>query len=369
MNLRPTKRALGLAVGALVLFGVGTSVQAGWVLAIAALLAGFLIAGVLLPIRGLSGIAVARNVPARAVAGEPVSVTLTVANRGRGSRGLIRVSDDFCGRGAAVVTWLRPGEAREFVTQRSGTRRGVYEGGLAVVETGVPFGVARTRRRDHVGSTLVVHPKVYDVSRGIWEALSARRAPMVTDEASSVREYQPGDPLRSIHWRSVARKGHLVVREFDVHHRAGVTVAVSVPEDPDAADAVASIACSFAMSAQLDGSEVRLVSAHDGDVHVISARTSGQVLDWGARLAPARPGFAAVLDAARHARVETVVCVCGSDELPTDRLSALASGRSVFVITVGDEVQAASWADRGIRVASVAPSEVESWFESRSAVS
>ena len=62
MNVRPTKRALALAGGVVALFLVGTNVQAGWVLVIAALLAGVLAVGAILPLRGLSGIVVGRRV-------------------------------------------------------------------------------------------------------------------------------------------------------------------------------------------------------------------------------------------------------------------------------------------------------------------
>jgi uncharacterized protein (DUF58 family) len=37
----------------------------------------------------------------------------------------------------------------------------------------------------------------------------------ITAHASSVREYVPGDPLKRIHWPTTARRGELMVKEFD----------------------------------------------------------------------------------------------------------------------------------------------------------
>jgi uncharacterized protein (DUF58 family) len=192
----------------------------------------------------------------------------------------------------------------------------------------------------------------------------------MTDDTSSVREYQHGDPLRSIHWRSVARRGHLVVKEFDVHQRAGVTIAASVPDDPAAADAVASVACSLGIAAQKDGSEVRLLSAHAGEAHVLAARTRGQVLDWGARLAPAHPDMTGVLGPAMHSRSDMIVGVCAAEAAAAARIRALAGGREVLMILIGEPGTApSSLHGAGIRVATVAPDEVESWFESGSIAS
>ena len=36
-----------------------------------------------------------------------------------------------------------------------------------------------------------------------------------TSHAAGVRDYQPGDPLNRIHWKSSARKDRFMVKEFD----------------------------------------------------------------------------------------------------------------------------------------------------------
>src|SRR5205823_7359254 len=120
--------------------------------------------GAVVEVRSLHGIDVARTVPRTASAGQPLPVTLQVSNTGRGPRGLVLVSDEFCGSGAALARFVRPGERREFRALRDQCRRGVYRDGRTTVESGFPFGVVRARRRGTVASTLVVHPKTYDVA-------------------------------------------------------------------------------------------------------------------------------------------------------------------------------------------------------------
>ena len=102
-TFRPTSRAFAMIGGVLILFAVGTSVEAGWVLAIAALLAGLTVAGAFIAVRSLHGIEIARTVPRTASAGQPLPVTLQVSNTGRGPKGLVLVSDEFCGSGAALA--------------------------------------------------------------------------------------------------------------------------------------------------------------------------------------------------------------------------------------------------------------------------
>jgi uncharacterized protein (DUF58 family) len=355
VNVRPTKRALALGAGAIALFAVGTNVQAGWVLVIAALLAGVLGVGLVMPLRASAGIVVGRRVPRSAVAGQRVAVTLRVTNQSKRLRGLLTLHDDLCGEGSAVVDVVRPGEAREFASMRSGARRGVYTSGECTIRAGAPFGLVRTTRTTQVASPIVVYSRTYDVSARQMIGGGSWRATAPIGDASSVRDYRPGDPLRHIHWKSVARRGQLVVREFDTEKRAEVTVAAQVPADPDVADAIASIACSLALSFLRGSGEVRLIGAGEP----LRVRDAESVLEWGAKLvAPSAP-FEQAAGAAATA------CVCPASTRSGDALASLAGRTSMLAVLVSDasgDDLAARLRGAGAAVATMRTDEVESWF-------
>lgn len=98
-------------------------------------------------------------------------------------------------------------------------RRGLYNLGPAEIKTKDPFGLLRFVRRFPEPMEVVVYPEVHELpgfplrgsgaDAGIRGAFSQRG-----DEFSGLREYRRGDERRHIHWKSVARTGELVVREF-----------------------------------------------------------------------------------------------------------------------------------------------------------
>ncbi|MDT8318163.1 MAG: DUF58 domain-containing protein [bacterium] len=86
-----------------------------------------------------------------------------------------------------------------------------------------PFGLFRSVIREEEGDALLVLPKRYPVP-GI--SLEGRRrhhqggislASRVgnADEFVGLRDYRPGDPLRTIHWKSWAKSGRPVVKEYE----------------------------------------------------------------------------------------------------------------------------------------------------------
>jgi uncharacterized protein (DUF58 family) len=359
---RPTRRAFALAGGALALFVVGTNVQAGWVLVIAALLAGTLAVGVLAPLRGSAGVAVSRRVPRTATAGQLVPVTIGVTNTGARTRWLLGVFDDFCGRGAAVVGLLRPGETREYAGRRTGARRGVHAAGPCTIMSGGPFGVAKATRTAPVSSPIVVYPRTYDAPLRRLAGTGTWRAPAAFGDTSSVRDYTRGDPLKHVHWRSTARRGVLMVREFDVEKRAEATIAAEAPADADGADAVASIACSFALSF-LGSGEVRLLAAGED---AVVARDRDTLLEWGARLAHHADG-AGVFGALDPSAA--LVCVCPASTAGAEALRGLAAEASLLAVLVtdrADDARAVALAEQlraaGARAAVVSRFEVDQWF-------
>jgi len=67
-----------------------------------------------------------------------------------------------------------------------------------------------------------------------------RRTHQVTPNAAGIREYYTGDPLNRIHWLSTARRGRLMVKEFELDPLADVWIFVdaylhvqaSLPDPP-----------------------------------------------------------------------------------------------------------------------------------------
>jgi uncharacterized protein (DUF58 family) len=353
----------------MLLFAVGTNVQAGWVLAVAALLLGVLVAGVVLPLQSLRGITVERVVPKSATAGQHLPVTLSVTNSGRRLRGLFRISDRFCGPGWAVVGALPAGATRGFESWRTEARRGVHTEGEVVLESGLPFGVVRIRRPQLVASTTVVYPQVYEVPLVRSLGASTWFAPSAVGDVSSVRDYRPGDPLRHIHWRSVARHGQLMVREFD-HERHTEAAVVALPSgDADIADVIATVACSLALPALRDG-DVMLVGSSKAGLRAVKARSRQAVLDWGAYLEAASVRMLDAVDATGD--VAAVLVVAPTSRSDLGALVQVASSKHVQVVLIVDDELVTGRAANdvkaaGVPVSIVRPAEVVTWLQSGSA--
>jgi uncharacterized protein (DUF58 family) len=68
------------------------------------------------------------------------------------------------------------------------------------------------------------------------------------EEFDRLREYDPGDSLRDIHWKSSAKRANdeLVVKEFAAEEDVG-NVSIAVETDEDTADAAAEAGASLAV--------------------------------------------------------------------------------------------------------------------------
>ena len=110
-------------------------------------------------------------------------------------------------------------------------------------------------------------------------ALAAPRAGS-GNEIFGVREYQRGDPLRRIHWRTSARRGELVVREFEPPGRRTLTVLLdAAPKTAAEADQAARLAASEAWDCLREGGRVTLWAPGLAP----SAHAWWELLEWLAR--------------------------------------------------------------------------------------
>lgn len=289
---RPRRRIAALVVGAALLFTVGTSVQAGWLLVLSSILLGAAIAGLLLPLRMVRGVNVERRAPEEAFQGDLVSVELTVRNAGRGMRLGLEVEDSHLARTRMVVPPLGPGDRAVIGTIRRAARRGVQESTAASVRSAAPFGVAQARRPVAAPGRTVVYPAVVELGRvPLIDLAPTHDSAMHTvprrgtgPEYLGIREYRTGDSMRHVHWPSTARHGQVMVREFEQEHTRRLAIVVDTwadaGEEDTPLDAACSVAASVAFAALGRGHGVRLVAARDGSVDALARAEPRGMLAW-----------------------------------------------------------------------------------------
>ncbi len=133
--------------------------------------------------------------------------------------------------GSRILTMLRGKQGRSYIARARLVSRGAFPLGPTVIATGDLFGLFPVEQAIPERESLLVYPMMVDV-RGFpnppgllpgGEALR-RRTHQITPNASGVREYVSGDPLNRIHWLSTARRGRLIVKEFELDPLADVWI-------------------------------------------------------------------------------------------------------------------------------------------------
>ncbi len=129
-----------------------------------------------------------------------------------------------------------PAKASRVLTYKvNALRRGYYQIGPTIAETGDLLGLHRRFRVIAPPTYLLVLPKLiplagYDVasSRPVGEVKVTYRLLEDPTLISGIRPYQPGDPLRSIHWRATARTGEIQCKQYQPTSVAGATLIVDM---------------------------------------------------------------------------------------------------------------------------------------------
>ena len=208
--------------------------QINLMLILAGMLLGPIIYNWRLSRRALQTVHIRRLVPQAVCAGDLVVVQLEVVNLSkRLSLYALRLVDHITPRGPVLrgetwevpllVPYLAPGEKRVLSYEGRIEYRGRYQFGPLVVATHFPFGLTERRLTLPLEDQLTVFPRMgkltrkwYTRRREEFEGAPRRsqRESRLSHEFYGVRGWQPGDSLRWIHWRSSARHGRLVVRQF-----------------------------------------------------------------------------------------------------------------------------------------------------------
>jgi uncharacterized protein (DUF58 family) len=235
-RLNWTREGVGYVVVWLVLLGTGLYQQINLVLLIAGLAAGPVVSSVFASAAMLKRLRITRRPPPYAFSGDPLIVDYTLENTRAWSAALaIVVRDSLAAVDRATagpgdlsprVFFARvPGLGKGRVRwEGAAPRRGRYRFEATHLVTRAPFGLLeRWITVDHP-ENLVVYPRVGRLSRR-WRVLhrestetrrgrrhdrSARQ-----QEYHGLRDYRPGDSPRWIHWRTTARLGEPMIKEFE----------------------------------------------------------------------------------------------------------------------------------------------------------
>ncbi|MGW3347562.1 DUF58 domain-containing protein [Nonomuraea rubra] len=291
----------GTLAGAVVLYAAGFAL--GYpepvVLATGAVLA---LAGALAWTAPKPRLEVRREVtPLKVPRGEAAVAVLTVTNLGRRGLSGLRAQDRIGASEHTVdLPRLPKGAVRTVSYPLPTDTRGEIPVGPLVLVRADPFGLTRRLREYGRPVTLLVRPRTVALpvppsgKAHHLEGPASDNAPAGTVTFHTLREYVLGDDLRHVHWRSSARTGTLMVRQFIDASLPTTTVLLDTRglTEP-AVDAAASAAVAAARA----GFPVRVVT---GDGPLPDTKTDAEtVLD---RLALVRPGTSGVTEALRTAR-------------------------------------------------------------------
>jgi uncharacterized protein (DUF58 family) len=217
-------------------------------LILASLIAIILMSGVLSSIT-LSGISMRLQLPEHIFAGQPVRGLVEVHNEKLTlpsfSLRVEGVRAKTSAQAAMLETpvyfpYIPKHDRAQQIVPMTFPRRGIYSQEAFRIVTRFPFGFLQKARRVDLKSEALVYPSV-EPTRDFFEVLPGMQGALESlakgrgQDLYALRDYQPRDSSRHVHWKASARLGSLMVREFtreddcrvilvlDPHSSAGLT--------------------------------------------------------------------------------------------------------------------------------------------------
>lgn len=285
----------------------------------------------------------------RVVVGEPATGTVTVTNPTR--RRLLGATVEVP-VGEALAQFSMPSLARGAMFEHEfgvpTERRGVIRIGPVRTVRADPIGLVRRELFWTDSEEVFVHPRTIGVpstTTGFIRDLEGNPTRQISNSDVSfhaLREYVPGDERRYIHWKSTAKTGRYMVRQFEETRRSHLVIALSLASadyaDDEEFELAVSVAGSLGVRAIRDARAVSVVVGERTPdfakrkvfaVSQLSTLTRSRLLD-DLSLIERVDSALSVRDVARVvseqvAGVSIAFLVCGSTTTPTDLRAASAS--------------------------------------------
>jgi uncharacterized protein (DUF58 family) len=288
--------------------------------------------------------------PRRVVAGEKALGKMLVVNNGP-KRLLPTRMELPVGNGLAEfsIPTLQPNIEREELFVVPTERRAVIVAGPAVSVRGDQLGLIRRAVKWTPPLELFVHPvttRLNPSQAGLVRDLEGQVSKKITDSDISfhaLRAYVPGDDRRYVHWRTSARTGQLMVRQFEESRRSQLTIVHSTRDSYYASENEfelgVSVMASIAAQVIRDGTEIDVVS----ETRQLRTHSVAAMLDDSCRLRPVKSQFKSAREFAREVtkrlRPPSVAVLIAGSRIGTTEFRSMRSLLSTETICLAIRVE------------------------------
>ncbi|MCL5773557.1 MAG: DUF58 domain-containing protein [Firmicutes bacterium] len=209
------------------LFIVATNTQTGWLFLVDAILVGTLLLGFISSRLQIRGLKVERTFRDRVYEGENLKVEILLQNTHRWQKHLITVEEKFPASEkneskTFLLEKIEGNKTRTISYEEECFKRGIYSFPPLKLEAGAPLGFfpfGKTLKKD---GELIIFPSGPSIenlparSTSLYTASQNRpySTPGQSHDFLGIRDYQPGEGTRYIHWKATAKLGKLMVKEF-----------------------------------------------------------------------------------------------------------------------------------------------------------
>jgi uncharacterized protein (DUF58 family) len=194
----------------------------------------------------------------RAQVGGPFEERVELKNRTWLPKPWVEIVDHSTlpGHSISRALTLGPWERRIDATRSVCRQRGRFHVGPVLLASGDPFGLFRITRQVAGEQPVVVYPAIVELpafgslpGELPGGSVQGERVHFTTPNVASIRDWVPGDSFNRIHWRTTARTGRLVVKEFELDPFSDLWLILDLDRDahfgrgPESTEEYAVTAC------------------------------------------------------------------------------------------------------------------------------
>ncbi len=187
----------------------------------------------------LRGLAIMRRVRTpRSQVGKYVEEQFEITHRGWLTKLWVEILDDsdLPGHQASrIIVSLKRNKPYAWQVRTPCLRRGRFRLGPIRLRSGDPLGLFEVERVIPQTHPILIYPATFPIpgfhlppGQLPGGQASHYRTQYLTTNVSTVREYVPGDSFNRIHWRSTARTGRLMVKEFELDPTSDVWILLDL---------------------------------------------------------------------------------------------------------------------------------------------